>query len=207
MKKILLSVFVLFTSFFSHSVLADDFTCDNNANNPYLKNFNSLYDESGDFDASFESFTKSYHTEMNDAFNKGIADLSRSVYSGDSDEKACAPVQYKQENNASLAEFQLGMTQKYGVYKCALEAILSKKIEISKNVTTFSDGLNFMKNREYLILEEIRKSGLALTMTLQTYQEMRQWYPVHRDLECLISTVMLESISITVHHWFLTCYS
>jgi len=124
---------------------------------------------------------------MNEAFNKGIADLSRSVYSGDSDEKACAPVQYKQPNNASLSEFQLGMTQKYGVYKCALESILSEKIEISKNVTTFSDGLNFMKNREYLILEEVRKSGLALTMTLQTYQEMRQWYPVHRDLECLIS--------------------
>jgi len=165
-----------------------DFTCENTANNVYFKNFNSLYDESGDFDSSFASFTKEYHTEMNDAFNKGIADLSRSVYSGDSDEKACAPVQYKQQNNTSLSEFQLGMTQKYGMYKCALEAIFSEKIEFKKkDAVTFSDGLNFMKNREYLILEEVRKSGLALTMTLQTYQEMRQWYPVHRDLECLIS--------------------
>lgn len=165
------------------------FSCTDMENNEYLNSFDSYYAESANFSESFDLLKKDYHNDMNTRFNTAVSDLSRSVYSGDSDEKACAPLQYEQQDNDSLAEFDSQTRAEFWKYECALVSLLDTKGKIGSNdeISSFEEGISFMKNTEYLILDEIEKSGTAFRLSLEMYGEMRQWYPVHRDLECLIS--------------------
>jgi len=183
--------FLCFILFFwgTSSVSFANFTCENNADNPYIQKFEEYYSESHSFSVSFPLLKKDYHATINSEFNTAVADLSRSVYSGDSEEKACAPIQYTQKNNTSFFEFSSKIREEHLKYECSLRHLVGKytKIEQKDQVSLFSEGISFMQNNEYQIIDEMRKSEIALHLSLQMYSEMRQWYPVHRDLECLIS--------------------
>jgi len=50
---------------------------------------------------------------------------------------------------------------------------------------TLLQGEADLYSQEEKYLEEIENSYTAKEMTLQTYEEMRMWYPVHHDLLCL----------------------
>ncbi len=154
--------------------------------NEYFEKYTKYKELDGDFSVAFEKLKKEYHEEMNDAFNEAIEDLSLSVYVGKTaDVKACTPIHYVEGNN-SLLQFQSKMQEKYRVYECAL-ILMQGDASISATGQTFEMGVKSLRNQEFLLLDEINKSGVTLKMAMQNYAEMRQWYPVHRDLECLIS--------------------
>lgn len=157
------------------------------SDNEYFQKYQSYKEKfNGNFLDAFDALKKEYHSDMNDRFNEAIADTSFSVYVGKKvDIKACTPVHYS-KGNTSLVEFQTQMRQELRKYECALSAIQGDA-SISAEGISFEKGIGSLQAQEYVVLDEISKSKATLNFALQNYAEMRQWYPVHRDLECLIS--------------------
>ena len=154
--------------------------------NAYLEKFDTAKNGKS-FSEAFEEVKKDYHEKVNETFNEKVEYLSVSIFGEgktENFEKACTP--FQQASETLTAQLTQDLMIEFWEYECALSKI-AETPQLLGTELTHSDGVNSLYTQESMILNEIENSYMALTQTIEMYSEMRIWYPVHRDLECLIS--------------------
>lgn len=185
LSKILLFLGILLSSFLFCSLFTIERTkaFSEEAISSYSEYFQSAQQEAnGDNMKAFEALKKKYHEDMNTYFNEHITEISKSAYTSEQkDVEVCTPFIKKEETNIDTV-YENGL-QKFWEYEAVLQNI---DIRTTKNSTLFEEGFLELNTQEYMLLEEIENAHTSFLLTFQMYSEMRQMYPVHRDLECLI---------------------
>lgn len=196
-KKLIFFFFIgLYLSFFlSISVFAEsseeqskDFTpffCEIiNEDNEFLESIENDISSGKTFIESFTSVKEEYHKQVNDEFNEHIEKLSQDYYKNDGVyQKEC--VLWGDETSTNTLRISQSMIQRFEKYECALNEYI-KNPPLNGDEITQLQAVQTLNYIVYRLETELSKSYTALELTIQMYSEMRLWYPVHRDLLCLI---------------------
>lgn len=154
----------------------------NKNGNPFLNTFQTELKNNRDFIEIYEEVKTTYHEQTNTQFNTEIEKLISGFSKGA--ENMCIPFEYEISTHPLRVSYEV--MNRIEQYECALLEYIknpppsiqpSYQIQEIKRLSTLSSELQ----------EEIIKSYQSLEITLMMYAEMRRWYPVHRDLQCLIS--------------------
>jgi hypothetical protein len=140
--------------------------------------------ENKTFDEAYSVVKKEYHKRINDIFTEKMEKLSKNLYQSEGrSDKLCSPFKFEKETKSLRVGRE--MLKHFRDYECALDFYIQNP-PYSGNEIYFNDGvvrLNTIKSR---LRQEIRFSYIAIEKSIQMYNELRLWFPVHRDLLCLI---------------------
>ncbi len=188
------SCFTNVSSVFAEVVVSDDLPANvplfceeinKDDNNEVLVRFTELMtDEKKSFDAAYFIVKDEYHARINELFAENITKLANNIYqNGGIDEKICAPFKYEKQTQSLQVTRE--MVKNFRMYECALEKYIAKP-PYSENEILLTEGVQRLNTVQMRLQQEIRWSFLALEKTIEMYTELRLWFPVHRDLLCLI---------------------
>lgn len=139
------------------------------------------------FSQAYEQTKEKYHSDINIYFNEKMNILSNDIYGNhEVSEKVCSPFPYSVDSS-SLVVSQ-NMMELFQKYECALNAYISNPI-MNGDEISFEQGISTLDTQQRVLRNEVSRSFKALELTIHMYSEMRMWYPVHRDLQCLASQV------------------
>ncbi len=152
-------------------------------NNEVLVKLKKLEKEKN-FDEAYFTVKDEYHDRINDIFVENITKLSNNIYqNAGKNEKICSPFKY--EKVTKSLKISREMIANFRKYECALEFYIKHPPYSGKEVF-LNDGVVRLKTIQSRLRQEIRFSYLAMEKSLEMYNELRLWFPIHRDLLCLI---------------------
>jgi hypothetical protein len=184
----------IFLLFINKSSLANEskpylpsFCYEVNKENKYLKYIQTEIQNNKSFKEAYKSLQNKYHEDVNTEFNKKIEILSKEIYKNDTDNSnLCSPFTEK-VTSSSLVVSQT-IRKLFEQYECTL-IIYANNPQLDGTEVSIMQGLATLNTIETELRSEISKSYKALERTLQIYSEIRMWYPIHRDLMCLIEEI------------------
>lgn len=136
------------------------------------------------FYEKYQNMKTQYHEDIAEIFSKHFTTIFGETEKNTTPENICAPFYLEAESSAQALTLQIDTQYQY--YKCTLlELSYTPRVNTSNKPTLFS-SIGELQSQEQTYLNEIEDSYTAKELTMQTYQEMRMWYPVHRNLQCLI---------------------
>jgi hypothetical protein len=174
-------VFLILSLFFSSPSFAEE------ENLPsYLCKEENKYTVFFQEQESFFALKEYYHAEIKKQFDKNTQSMQKSdVKDGSFNmSSACSP--FVQEQETSISQFSSQLYQEYWDYECVLKSI-AKNPKIPEDSLYISEGINSLSSQYSLVELERTSARLALAQTIEMYSELREWYPVHKDLICLTS--------------------
>lgn len=154
----------------------------NENGNPFLETFKGELKNNRDFMEVYEEVKTMYHTQTNEQFNTEIEKLVSGLSEGS--ENMCIPFEYEVSSHPLRVSYQV--MSRIEQYECALLEYI-KNPPLSTKPSYHIQEVKRLATISSVLQEEILKSYQSLEITLMMYSEMRRWYPVHRDLQCLIS--------------------
>lgn len=155
-----------------------------NKDNIYLKYIQEEIENDKPFKEAYLSLQEKYHTDVNKEFNKKMEILSQEIYKNDADNSnLCSP--FVEKTTSSSLVVSQSIRKLFEQYECTL-IIYANNPQLDGSEVSILQGLATLNTIETELRSEISKSYKALERTLQIYSEIRMWYPVHRDLMCLI---------------------
>lgn len=155
-----------------------------NEDNEFLQLFQSNLDNGKSFRDAFALVQHEYHSQVNDEFNENIEKLSQDYYSNEKVyEKAC--VLWGDRMQTKTLALSRKMMKRFEKYECALNVYILYP-PLNGDEITQIEGVRTLQTIEANLRREISNSFQALELTIAMYSEMRTWYPIHRDLLCLI---------------------
>ncbi len=136
------------------------------------------------FDEAYKTVKKEYHDRINDIFNKRMQKLNNNIYQSNSqNRKLCSPFKFEKETKSIKVAREV--MQYFRKYECALTVYVEHPPYSGKEFLT-TQGTMRLNTIKVQLQQEIRVSYLAIKETLDMYNELRLWFPIHRDLLCLI---------------------
>lgn len=153
--------------------------------NDVLKKMQKLHmEEKQPFDDVFETIKEEYHEAINESFNEQIDKLSKNLYqSNGRSDKVCSPFEFEKETKSLKVAHE--MIEKFRKYECALTYYIERP-PYKGDELYINEGLTNLRNIQSELRQEIRFSYLAIEKSIEMYNELRLWFPIHRDLLCLI---------------------
>ena len=154
-------------------------------NNDILERLNELKgDKNENFDTAYYTVKDEYHEAINDIFTDKVTKLSNNIYqNGGNNEKICSPFKYEEDTDS--LKIAREMVEKFRKYECALMVYVETPPYKGDEVF-FDEGVVRLKTVQIRLRQEIRFSYMAMEKTIQMYNELRLWFPIHRDMLCLI---------------------
>lgn len=170
-------------SFAENSTPVVPMTCATiNEDNPFLEQFETEIQSGSDFMSVYEEIKNSYHDQVNEKLNTEIEKFVSGL-SNDSTEM-CQPFQGYEKTHPLVLSIEIRTL--LGQYECALlEYVKNPPLPYTRSFQI--EAVNTLQSISIELQTEILKSYKALDAAMHAYSEMRMWYPVHRDLQCLIS--------------------
>jgi len=161
----------------------------NNKNDVLVRLQDLQSNEKKSFDEAYEIVKTEYHERINEIFNEKMEKLNNNIYQAESQNiKLCSPFKY--ETDTKSLNVAREMIKNFRKYECALEVYIDKPL-YSGNELYINQGSIRLDTIRSTLRQEVRFSYLAIKQTIEMYNELRLWFPIHRDLLCLIEQMKI----------------
>lgn len=132
----------------------------------------------------YKKIKKTYHQNISKIFSEHFEKIFGDTNVNDTPKNICHPFQFAAQTKSQEITQKLNIQHKY--YECTLLHLAKNPTIDPSQYHSILAGIGNLQSQEHIFFKEISDSYAAKETTLQTYEEMRMWYPVHRDLQCLI---------------------